>query len=291
MFRFLAAFVVGFALMGSIGAGALYLWSREYDGRVLPGVSVGSSDIGGLTREQAASKVASDYASLGSGEITFNGPDGDMTTISYAQLGRRPDTDSLVEAAIAAGRRSDLLANLIGGPQTAINGVTLTPSVTYDRDKLAAAVDSLATSIDQTPTDACRPRWNLSDYTMTGDRYDWIVDTDSHQSILKARRALKDGGVYVNLGGTTWPPWRISIPRPTSPLRVSWRYRPSPRWCGWIASASPTGSFTIRIWCEADPSIAGLDRRPRRPAYGGAALNPSTKIGPRGVAGGPGGHR
>ena len=85
VFRFLAAFVVGFALMGSIGAGALYLWSREYDGRVLPGVSVGSSDIGGLTREQAASKIASDYASLGSGEITFNGPDGDMTTASASR--------------------------------------------------------------------------------------------------------------------------------------------------------------------------------------------------------------
>ena len=47
--------------------------------------------------------------------------------------------------------------------------------------------------------------YTTTDYTMTGDRYDWIVDTDSHQSILKVRRALKDGGVYVTLGGTTWP--------------------------------------------------------------------------------------
>jgi NADPH:quinone reductase-like Zn-dependent oxidoreductase len=43
------------------------------------------------------------------------------------------------------------------------------------------------------------------DYTSTGERYDWIVDTDSHHSILRVRRALRPNGVYVTLGGTSWP--------------------------------------------------------------------------------------
>ena len=43
------------------------------------------------------------------------------------------------------------------------------------------------------------------DYTRQPERYDWIVDTDSHHSILAVRRALKRNGVYVTLGGTTWP--------------------------------------------------------------------------------------
>jgi len=43
------------------------------------------------------------------------------------------------------------------------------------------------------------------DYTRTGERYDWIVDTDSHHSILAIRRALLPNGVYVTLGGTAWP--------------------------------------------------------------------------------------
>jgi len=55
--RFGAAFVIGFALMAAIGGGVLYAWGREYDGRVLPGVSVGSTDLGGLTREQAATTI------------------------------------------------------------------------------------------------------------------------------------------------------------------------------------------------------------------------------------------
>ena len=39
------------------------------------------------------------------------------------------------------------------------------------------------------------------DYTATGDRYDWILDTDSHQSILRYRGALRPKAVYVTLGG------------------------------------------------------------------------------------------
>ena len=45
----------------------------------------------------------------------------------------------------------------------------------------------------------------IVDYTTTGERYDWIVDTDSHHSILRIRRALRKGGVYVTLGGEGRP--------------------------------------------------------------------------------------
>lgn len=43
------------------------------------------------------------------------------------------------------------------------------------------------------------------DYTRAGERYDWIVDTDSHHSIFSVGRALRSGGVYVTLGGTSLP--------------------------------------------------------------------------------------
>jgi NADPH:quinone reductase-like Zn-dependent oxidoreductase len=39
------------------------------------------------------------------------------------------------------------------------------------------------------------------DYTATGQRYDWILDTDSHHPILDVRNALRPGGTYVTLGG------------------------------------------------------------------------------------------
>ena len=47
--------------------------------------------------------------------------------------------------------------------------------------------------------------YRVVDYTSTGERYDWILDTDSHHSILRIRRALRPNGVYITLGGTTAP--------------------------------------------------------------------------------------
>ena len=152
--RFGVSFVLGVLLAVGIGAGVLYAWGQQYDGRVLPGVRVGSAELGGLTREQAEAEIANVYASLSNGQITLTGPDDQVTTVSYADVGRGPDTSALVDAALAAGRQGEPLANLIGAPKAAINGVTLDSAVAYDRDKLVAAVETLATTIDQTPVDA-----------------------------------------------------------------------------------------------------------------------------------------
>ena len=152
--RFGVSFVLGFLLAAGIGAGVLYAWGQQYEGRVLPGVRVGSTELGGLTREQAGAAIANAYGSLATGQITLTGPDGQTTTISYADVGRGPGTSALVDAALAAGRQGEPLADLIGAPQAAIHGVTLGSAVAYDRDKLAAAVETLATTIDQTPADA-----------------------------------------------------------------------------------------------------------------------------------------
>jgi vancomycin resistance protein YoaR len=152
--RFGVAFVLGFVLAASIGAGVLYAWGQQYDGRILPGVRVGSTELGGLTREQAAAEIASAYGSLATGQITLTGPDGQTTTISYADVGRGPGTSAVVDAALAAGRQDEPLADLIGAPRAAIHGVTLDSAVAYDHDRLAAAIDTLATTIDQTPVAA-----------------------------------------------------------------------------------------------------------------------------------------
>ena len=152
--RFSAAFVLGVLLALGVGVGALYAWGQQYAGRVLPGVHVGGTELGGLTREEAEAKIASAYGWLGTGQITLTGPDGESKTISYADIRRRPDTAALLDAALAAGREGEPLADLVGAPRTAIHGVALDSAVAYDRDKLEAAIDSLAATIDRSPTDA-----------------------------------------------------------------------------------------------------------------------------------------
>ena len=153
-FRFGVSSVLGFVLAMGIGAGVMYAWGQQYDGRILPGVRVGSMELGGLTREQATAEVANAYGSLATGQITLTGPDAQTTTISYADVGRGPDTSALVDAALAAGRQGTPLANLFTEPKVALHGVTVDPTATYDRDKLAAAVAVFASTIDEDPVDA-----------------------------------------------------------------------------------------------------------------------------------------
>jgi NADPH:quinone reductase-like Zn-dependent oxidoreductase len=47
------------------------------------------------------------------------------------------------------------------------------------------------------------------DYTTTdalaeAGSYDWILDVDGNTTLIRARRALRPGGVYVTFGGTGW---------------------------------------------------------------------------------------
>jgi NADPH:quinone reductase-like Zn-dependent oxidoreductase len=44
--------------------------------------------------------------------------------------------------------------------------------------------------------------YRQTDYTKSGERYDWILDVDAHHGLLAVRRALKPTGTYISLGGT-----------------------------------------------------------------------------------------
>ncbi|HXU86835.1 MAG TPA: peptidoglycan binding domain-containing protein, partial [Verrucomicrobiae bacterium] len=188
-FRFGVSFILGVLLAFGVGVGALYAWGQQYDGRVLPGVRVGSTELGGLTREQAEAKIADAYGWFGTGQITLTGPDGQITTISYADLGRGPDTSALLEAALAAGRQGEPLANLIGAPRAAIHGVTLDSAVAYDRDKLAAAVAALATTIDQAPADASVSADRGGTFSVSSARDGRAVDKAALQTALDEQLA------------------------------------------------------------------------------------------------------
>src|SRR5829696_6359482 len=151
--RFAIAFMAGVLLVMAIGGGALYAYGQQYTGKVLPGVMVGEVDLSGLSPDQARDRLAEAYGDLGAGAIRLDGPNG-RVTIAYSEIGRLPDVDAMLEEALAAGRRGETMGDLIAAPRTALHGVTLTPAVTYDEEKLAAAIAAVARTIDRDPVDA-----------------------------------------------------------------------------------------------------------------------------------------
>ena len=95
------------------------------------------------------------------------------------------------------------------------------------------------------------------DYTRTVERYDWIVDTDSHHSILAIRGALRPRGVYVTLGGTSWPLLAAMVLGPLISLA-------SDKWTGlllWWKPFRPEDVATVTELIAASKVRPVIDRR------------------------------
>ena len=196
--RFGVAFLLGALLVTGVGGGALYAYGRQYDGRILPGVRVAETDLSGLVPEAARTALADAYASLGAGRVLLAGPDGDVT-IGYGEIGRGPDTTAMVDAALAAGRRGEPVADLIGVPQTVIRGVRLDPSVTYDPGGLAAAVDDVARAIDRAPVDATLTAASDGSYTTTPSVDGRVVDRAALIAAIDAQITRLDAPAELRL--------------------------------------------------------------------------------------------
>lgn len=173
--RFMVAFLVGLVAVGGLGVGALYAYEQQYAGKVLPGVRVGDVDLSGMTPAAARAALADRYGGFGAGRVVVAGPAGEMT-IGYGSIGRAPALDALVAAALAAGRDPDGAGNLVGSARTALRGVSIDPAVTFDPERLAAAVIAIAEAVDHDPVEAGVEVAEDATYTVTAGANGRVVD-------------------------------------------------------------------------------------------------------------------
>jgi vancomycin resistance protein YoaR len=151
--RFGVAFLVGLLAALALGVGALYAYDQQYNGRVLPGVRVGGTDLSGLSPIDARAALERQYAHLGEGSIVLTAGQAEFT-IPYASVGRRADLDAMVTDALSVGRSGNPVERVIADARTAFRGVTLEPRVTFDGDAVAAFVAQHAASLRKDPRDA-----------------------------------------------------------------------------------------------------------------------------------------
>jgi vancomycin resistance protein YoaR len=151
--RFLGAFVVATAFALLLAAGAAYGLTQAYTNRVVPGVKVGSSDLSGLDRDQAIAKLTADYGYLGQGKVTVATPVG-TTTITYAELGRAPDTEAMADAALAIGHGDNFLGNAAITVRTALSGQSIAVVVRMDPTAIATKLRSLVGTTTVAPRNA-----------------------------------------------------------------------------------------------------------------------------------------
>ena len=151
--RFGLAFALGLGAVLLIGSAALYAYDQQFAGKVLPGVRVGSVDLSGLTPEAARTELQRAYGTLSEGRIVLHGIE-EQQVITYAEVGRGPDIDGLVATALAVGRTGSPLDRAVADARTALRGVVLDPTSTFDGEALAARIGQIAEGLRIDPVDS-----------------------------------------------------------------------------------------------------------------------------------------
>jgi vancomycin resistance protein YoaR len=194
------------AITAGVASAGLYAWDAGYEGRVLPGVSVGGMDLSGMDRDAAIAAVAARYP-YEDGQVVVRTPDGDVA-IPFAEVGRRPEVDAVVDAALSQGRQGTAIERAIGELRLALDGGTVPdPPVVLDEAALTARVKAAVAALNRYPTSATiamGPKGVVITRARTGREADAAPAVE--QALVAARDPSTSGDVVIPVGTTTIRP-------------------------------------------------------------------------------------
>jgi vancomycin resistance protein YoaR len=128
--------------------GLLAAFQTNYRDRILPGVSAFGVDLSGMTREQAATALQSQFTFDEKAVFTFR--DGvQYWQMTAGELGVQFDVDQTIEAAMMTARENTLVSNLASQGMTWLNGAAVAPVVTYDQNVAAQKLAEIAAVVNQ----------------------------------------------------------------------------------------------------------------------------------------------
>ena len=134
-----------------VGAVAVYNLTRG-DDEIVRGVSIGSLDVGGMSRDEARKAVQED-ASATFEEISF-GTGSEGFSVSGDDLGIKVDAASAVDEAYSVGRRGNVFQHLSDVSRSYLGGVRVDLDAGYDRDMAKSILEERAGEFNEEPKDA-----------------------------------------------------------------------------------------------------------------------------------------
>jgi lipoprotein-anchoring transpeptidase ErfK/SrfK len=135
------------------GAGAIYVYDSGREDRVAEGVTAAGVDVGGLTAQEARTKLQAEVAApLEKPIVVRRGAK--RFTLSAQDARIRTDVGGMVDAAVAASREGNVLSralrDLTGGEEDA----AVKARVSYSRDATTKLVARVRKNIDRPAKDA-----------------------------------------------------------------------------------------------------------------------------------------
>jgi vancomycin resistance protein YoaR len=162
--RWLPIAIALVAILVGLAVGAALFFDREYQGRVLPGVSIAGIDASGLTEAQLRARIADLNLLPTSVQVNV---DGRQVTATAAQLGGHLDVDAAVTAALTAGRASGAVADVPERFRMWRDGRAISLAASLDKAELWSWLTAEAARVRVAPRSAVIQRapggWTATD--------------------------------------------------------------------------------------------------------------------------------
>lgn len=149
----IVAFVVTLTLLGALGAGTALAVDGSMAVSVMPGVTIGGVDVGGLERVAAEQRLVEALPDLSAGTFTLV-INGQEKRIPYAAAERGFEIAAALDGAMAMGRAAGVLERLARRLGIAVQPVDVPVGVAYDAAALDAALAEATVGGEQAVRDA-----------------------------------------------------------------------------------------------------------------------------------------
>ncbi|MGQ0608105.1 MAG: VanW family protein [Chloroflexota bacterium] len=178
---FVATFLAGLVIMIGLSAGIGLAAART----ILPGVSVAGVELSGMNPEAAAERLAAELPSLSTGEAVLVVGD-EQTTVDFAELGRRYETQAMIDAAYGIGRQGNVLGDGLTRVRNLVHPAALPVMVhAYDADALDRISSRIAEQFSVAAVDASIVV-DGSTFTVTPSKEGLSLDTEAVRDRIAA---------------------------------------------------------------------------------------------------------
>ncbi len=175
-------------------------------GSVLPGVTVDGVDVSGLDRAAATTRLTEALPSLSAGSATIV-VDGERELVTYAELGRGYEMETMVEAAIGVGRSGNPFGDGLARLRNLANPVSLPLLVhAFDAEALESTTYAIVDRFSLAPVEAAVTRDGAT-FTVSPSANGRVLEADAVRTALAAALDSTDpADVTLQLTPTVVPP-------------------------------------------------------------------------------------
>jgi vancomycin resistance protein YoaR len=227
--------LLGVVLFASLGSG---------DDEIAGGVSVGSVDVGGMSRAEAEKTVKSDAAatfkkiSFGTGEDGF--------TVSGEDLGVEVNAAQAVDEAYTLGRRGGVFQHISDAARSRLGGMQVALVAGYDKDKAEAALAKAADGYNQEPQNASFDVTDDGKVEVEEAQNGRVLDQDATLANLEGSLKNMSGSVAIAQGQPPKPDVTTAEVQSYKPEEVIGKFQTDFLW-----DSNPNRKYNMRLAASA----------------------------------------